>query len=102
MPKNESKNFLQDRGLVALVTYKGYWIPATSGEMEVINLGQFKTEHSAVFDDVITRTHKFRYTIRTGGNSGYILDFETRRTREVLIAKDPAKFKASDFKLQDF
>ncbi len=86
---------------MALVTYKGYWIPATSCEFKAIDQGQFETEHTPVYDDHITRTKEFRYVIRSGGNSGHITELATKKSREVLIAEDPARVKSVHLKHQD-
>jgi hypothetical protein len=97
--KNASKNFLQSRGYVALVTYKGYWIPATSEEYQLINKGQFEIEHTPLYEDHVTRRNGFRYMIHpaSGGRTGYIRELATGKTRQVLIAIDPSKFKSVDF-----
>ena len=92
--KNTSKNLLQSRGYVALVTYKGYWIPATSEEYQLINKGQFEIEHTPLYEDHVTHRNGLRYMIypASGGQNGYIKELATGKTRKVLIARDPVDF----------
>ena len=87
------RDFLKNSGQVALISYKGFWIPVNSTELDLINLIHWRYDHQqAPPEDERSRIKNgLQYVHRANSWVGYIKNLKTGVCREIFILPKPYK-----------